>query len=184
MEWQARCFVLWIRLTVVPVLKAEGASEGDERCVYQVCMSGSTSREPFGGVSTKGGVTNKDRVEVIRGIAQGFAEPFRSFLSLVCDDTDVKELHVDDFAPRKDMFASGGCGCVGDAAHAMTKCGCVGEAAHTITKCGCVGDTAHTITKCGCVGDAAHTLTKCTLVGDAAHAKTMCASSHTSRNHY
>ncbi|KAF2624362.1 FAD binding domain-containing protein [Macroventuria anomochaeta] len=105
----------------ISLLKAPQHSEkDDEDFVYQICISGSTDREPFHS-KTIGAVelTNSERIAIIRDIAQGLAEPFHSFLSLVSNDTKVQILYLDDFEPRKEMFAAGTYTLVGDSAHAM-----------------------------------------------------------------
>jgi gentisate 1,2-dioxygenase len=59
---------------------------------------------------------------MIREIAKGFAEPFHSFLSLVPNDANVKQLDLDDWALPNEISAAGTYTLVGDAAHAMTMC--------------------------------------------------------------
>ena len=91
--------------------------------MYQVCISGSTDKEPFRATAIKDAeFTNKNRIEIIKDIAKGFAEPFCSFLSLVPNDTEVKQLYLDDFTPREEVSASDIYTLVGDASHAMTMC--------------------------------------------------------------
>lgn len=106
------------------VLRAPQPSQpNDKNFVYQICISGSTDKEPFRTSAIRNAeFTNKNRIEIIRDIAKGFAEPFCSFLSLISSDTEVKQLFLDDFIPRKEIFASNLYTLVGDASHAMTMC--------------------------------------------------------------
>jgi 2-polyprenyl-6-methoxyphenol hydroxylase-like FAD-dependent oxidoreductase len=105
------------------VLKAPQNSQDGDEFVYQVCISGSTDKEPFRNeTSGTDELTDKQRVAVIRTIAESFAEPFRSFLFLISDETKVKSVALDDFAPRKEIFAAGTYTLVGDASHAMAMC--------------------------------------------------------------
>ncbi|KAL1610871.1 hypothetical protein SLS59_000508 [Nothophoma quercina] len=107
----------------VSVLQApQSPQDGDEDFVYQVCISGSTDKEPFCTIANgTDRATNDERLTVIRNTAQDFAEPFRSFLSLVPDDANVKQLDLDDWAFPNNSSATGSITLVGDAAHAMTK---------------------------------------------------------------
>ncbi|KAJ8110088.1 hypothetical protein OPT61_g6972 [Boeremia exigua] len=105
----------------ISLLKApEPSQDHDGNFLYQVCISGSTNKNPFRAVSTGvAGVTNSERIAIIRDIARDFAEPFCSFLSLVSDSVEVKRLDLDDYAPCKEMFAAGTYTLIGDAFHAM-----------------------------------------------------------------
>ena len=101
----------------------QSPQDGDESFVYQVCISGSTDKEPFRTIANgTDRATNDERLTVIRNTAQDFAEPFRSFLSLVPNDANVKQLDLDDWAFPNDSSATGSITLVGDAAHAMTMC--------------------------------------------------------------
>lgn len=66
--------------------------------------------------------TNNERIALIRETAQGFAEPFRSFVWLVPDDATVKHLDLDDWALPDSYSPASTYPLVGDAAHAMTMC--------------------------------------------------------------
>lgn len=106
------------------MLKApQPAQNDDEDFVYQVCISGLIDKEPFyteaSGVAE---LTNTERIKIVKTLANGFAEPFCSFLSLISDDVEVKKLDLNDFAPRRDVFATSTSTLVGDAAHAMAMC--------------------------------------------------------------
>ena len=101
----------------------QSPQDGDENFVYQVCISGSTDKEPFRTIANgTDRATNDERLTVIRNTAQDFAEPFRSFLSLVPNDANVKQLDLDDWAFPNNSSATGSITLVGDAAHAMTMC--------------------------------------------------------------
>ncbi|KAH6629802.1 FAD binding domain-containing protein [Boeremia exigua] len=105
----------------ISLLKAPQSSEDLDECfVYQICISGSINKEPFAAVSTGvAGVYNSERVAIIKSFAEGLAEPFHSFLSLISDDTEVKRLDLDDYTPDKELVTAGTHTLVGDAAHAM-----------------------------------------------------------------
>jgi 2-polyprenyl-6-methoxyphenol hydroxylase-like FAD-dependent oxidoreductase len=104
-------------------LKAPQSSQDGDDLIYQVCISGSTEKEPFCNEAFENNeLTNEERVAIIRTIAEGFAEPFRSFLSLISDNTVIKQLALDDFAPQQERFTMNRCTLVGDASHAMAMC--------------------------------------------------------------
>lgn len=106
------------------MLKAPQPSENQhESFVYQVCISGSIEKKPFDTLPIGGNeLTNSERMTIVRDIVSGFAEPFRSFLSHMSDDTRVKRLELDDYVPRQRTVAAGTYTLVGDAAHAMAMC--------------------------------------------------------------
>lgn len=106
------------------VLQAPPSLEdANGKLVYQVCISGSTDEEPFSRVTAKTArTTNDERIAMIRETALGFAEPFRLFVSLISDDTPVKQLDLDDWSFPEDHAAGGTYTVVGDAAHNMTMC--------------------------------------------------------------
>lgn len=68
--------------------------------------------------------TNEERVALLKGFAEGWAEPFRSLIMEIPDETQFKSLPIEDFVPREGMWdnAHGTVTMVGDAAHAMTIC--------------------------------------------------------------
>lgn len=66
--------------------------------------------------------TNDERIAMIRETAQGFAEPFCSFVSWIPDDANVKHLGLDDWALADNYLAASTYTLVGDAAHVMTMC--------------------------------------------------------------
>lgn len=101
----------------------QSARDDDQNYFYQVCVSGSINKGPFRGVAEKPTrPTNAERIALIRETAQSFAEPFCSFVSLISDDTAVKQLDLDDWALPDDPPAVSTHTLVGDAAHAMTMC--------------------------------------------------------------
>ena len=96
----------------------QSPQDGDENFVYQVCISESTDKEPFRTIANgTDRATNDERLTVIRNTAQDFAEPFRSFLSLVPNDANVKQLDLDDWAFPNNSSATCSITLVGDAAH-------------------------------------------------------------------
>lgn len=95
----------------------------DEMFVYQICISGSTDKEPFHSISNGGAeLSNNERIAIIRDIAREFAEPFCSFLAHISDVSKVKKLELDDYVPHKGRSAAATYTLVGDAAHAMSMC--------------------------------------------------------------
>lgn len=110
--------------TYSTVLQApQSTQDADENFIYQVCISGSTDKEPFRSVTERPTrATNDERVAMIKETAQDFAEPFRSFVSLIPHDASVKQLDLDDWALPDDYLAASTYTLVGDAAHAMTMC--------------------------------------------------------------
>ena len=65
---------------------------------------------------------NKNRIQTIKNIAQQWAEPFRSMITQIPDTTNVKQLDLEDFAPRPRLRSIEKVILVGDAFHAMTMC--------------------------------------------------------------
>lgn len=106
-----------------PVLDAiESAQEGDGY-LYQVCISWNTNKTMFDRDDTTCATsTNEQRIDLIRTIVSGWAEPFRSFLSLIPDTAEVKKLDINDFAPHSGLQVSGRVLLIGDAFHAMAMC--------------------------------------------------------------
>ncbi|KAG7007302.1 FAD-dependent monooxygenase [Physcia stellaris] len=66
--------------------------------------------------------THKERVALMKEFADGWANPFRSLILAIPDETEVKALPIEDFVPKEGMWdnAQGRVTMVGDAAHAMT----------------------------------------------------------------
>jgi hypothetical protein len=91
--------------------------------LYQICISWKLHNDPLENVNILKGMSKQaDRVNIIRGIVQEWAEPFRSFVLLITDATDVKQLDLDDCAPETPMKSADRVMIVGDAFHAMTMC--------------------------------------------------------------
>jgi hypothetical protein len=99
--------------------KPENSNDG---YLYQICISWNVTQHLFGADTAGNEASNQDRVEIIRHIAQDWAEPFRSFVNLITDTTSVKQLDVDDFAPHAGLHSIGKMVLVGDSFHAMTMC--------------------------------------------------------------
>jgi hypothetical protein len=90
---------------------------------YQICISWKLHDDPLKENGIPKGVPNQaDRVRIIRDMVHEWAEPFRSFVLLITDTTDVKQLDLDDCAPRNAMRSADRVMLVGDAFHAMTMC--------------------------------------------------------------
>lgn len=129
------------------MLKApQSAHDSDQDFLYQVCVSGSTDKEPFRSIlqrSTR--ASNDERIAMIRGIAPSFSEPFCSFLLLAPSDTSVKQLDLDDWALPNESSPAGLHTLVGDAAHAMTMCKSQagGPVSHVLTPCVVLGAGAN-----------------------------------------
>lgn len=68
--------------------------------------------------------THKERVALMKEFADGWANPFRSLILAIPDETEVKALPIEDFVPKEGMWdtSQGKVTMVGDAAHAMTMC--------------------------------------------------------------
>jgi 2-polyprenyl-6-methoxyphenol hydroxylase-like FAD-dependent oxidoreductase len=91
--------------------------------VYQICISGSTEKEPFRSVAERiTRPTNDERIALLREAAQSLAEPFRRFVNSISDSTTVKQLDLDDWVFPNNHVAASTYTLVGDAAHAMTMC--------------------------------------------------------------
>jgi hypothetical protein len=99
--------------------KPENSAEG---YVFQICISWNATKHSFGSKTVDETIAQKGRVQIIRRIAQDWAEPFRSFVNLITDASSVKQLDLEDFAPHADLHSAGKVVLVGDAFHAMTMC--------------------------------------------------------------
>ena len=68
--------------------------------------------------------TNEERVKLMKDFAKGWAEPFRSLIMGIPNETKVKVLPIVDFLPKIGTWtnADGRVTMVGDAAHTMTMC--------------------------------------------------------------
>jgi hypothetical protein len=106
------------------VLEAPQKPGGNNnKSLYQICISWRRDNDTHkSNKALEGSASSVDRVNIIRGIAHEWAEPFRSFLMLITDATDVKQLDLDDCAPENATKPSNRVMLVGDALHAMTMC--------------------------------------------------------------
>lgn len=68
--------------------------------------------------------SNKERLEWMKSIAKGWAEPFRSLVFDISVDTEAREIVLEDWPPVTGGWdnRNGTVTLVGDAAHAMTMC--------------------------------------------------------------
>lgn len=66
----------------------------------------------------------KERLALMKRIADGWAEPFRECVMQIPEGTAVQAVRLEDFVPRHNMWDNmhGRVMMVGDAAHAMTMC--------------------------------------------------------------
>jgi hypothetical protein len=114
------------------VLEAPQQSEGNnDEFLYQICISWKLHNDTLEGSNILRQPTNRaDRVNIIRGMVQDWAEPFRSFVMLISDSTDVKQLDLDDYAPENANKPTDRVMLVGDAFHAMTMCKQMNTAPH------------------------------------------------------
>lgn len=106
------------------VLQSPNRDEAiDDTYLYQLCISWNTNNSPLDQfANTNDSLSNKDRINIVKRVAQDWAEPFRSFVSLIPDTTNVKQLNLEDFPPPLEMPQWKRVLLVGDALHAMSMC--------------------------------------------------------------
>lgn len=99
--------------------------------VYQVCISWKLHNVPTNDIQTAMDFSSsdRDRVQATRTMAQDWAEPFQSFVSLISDCAHVKLLRLDDFQPSDTLTSTDQVLLLGDASHAMTMCKSAGTSA-------------------------------------------------------
>ncbi|KAH8725989.1 FAD binding domain-containing protein [Phaeosphaeriaceae sp. PMI808] len=85
--------------------------------VYQCVISYNTKTTDVGAKDT---TTKEDLPGIIRGIVKTWAEPFRTFLGNISDDTPVKTLNLEDYPPIPNLNTTKRALLIGDAFHAMT----------------------------------------------------------------
>lgn len=120
-------------MIIIIVLQApQSTDNANQTFIYQVCISGSTEKQPFRTVAEKTvRPTNDERIALLREIARGLADPFRQFVGLIPDSAAVKQLDLDDWAFPSNHVAAGTYTLIGDAAHAMTMCECKSILSHS-----------------------------------------------------
>ena len=66
----------------------------------------------------------KEKVALMKKMAEGWAEPFQEMVMNMPEDTDPKAIVLEDFLPKERMWDNmeGRITLIGDAAHAMTMC--------------------------------------------------------------
>jgi hypothetical protein len=108
------------------VLEApQNLNDSNESCLYQICISWNINNSTPEIQKLAHGLSDQaSRLNLIRSIAQQWAEPFRSFLMLMPDTTEIKQLDLSDFVPRIELRSNGNVLLVGDAFHAMAMCKC------------------------------------------------------------
>ncbi|KAF1962095.1 FAD binding domain-containing protein [Byssothecium circinans] len=91
-----------------------------EGYLYQVCISWDTAKglpNSIAAAAVKS--TPEERPGIIRKLAEDWAEPFRSFVRLISNTVDVKQLDLDDFPPGPGIHPITRVLLIGDAFHAM-----------------------------------------------------------------
>ncbi|KFA76996.1 hypothetical protein S40288_08590, partial [Stachybotrys chartarum IBT 40288] len=63
--------------------------------------------------------TNEERHKFLEELAGTWADPFRSIIRTIPDDTDIKPLDLQDYVPPKDLRSTDRVALMGDAFHAM-----------------------------------------------------------------
>ncbi|KAH7386695.1 FAD binding domain-containing protein [Phaeosphaeria sp. MPI-PUGE-AT-0046c] len=96
------------------------SSSSNEDRLYQICISWSKDQVPPAIRTLKEPSDNANRIETVRAIAQQWAEPFKSFITQISDTTKIKQLDLEDFAPRPKLRSTDKVILVGDAFHAMS----------------------------------------------------------------
>jgi 2-polyprenyl-6-methoxyphenol hydroxylase-like FAD-dependent oxidoreductase len=105
----------------VTVLHAPQDEKCEQDLIYQICVSFRVDKPLINGVtqsSTR--LAPEERVTMIKTLSQAWAELFRSFASLISEETEVKQLDLYDFPPRSRTKFTRSAIVMGDAAHAMT----------------------------------------------------------------
>lgn len=102
------------------------ASGDEEEVICQILTSWPFHEEFRGkGVATETPEGNVERVRLMKEIASGWVEPFRSIVHDIPEEgTEPKEIRIEDWPPEKGSWsnAEGRVTLIGDAAHAMTMC--------------------------------------------------------------
>ncbi|GJN82189.1 hypothetical protein PLIIFM63780_005726 [Purpureocillium lilacinum] len=103
------------------VLDAPGNSaDGSGPYVLQICVSW-PYRKGFLGMVSPLDVpeSNQDRHRLVQKLAQTWAEPFRSIFQGIPDDTEIKHVDMQDWAPPYGFRSTGSVLLMGDALHHM-----------------------------------------------------------------
>lgn len=68
--------------------------------------------------------TNQGRVDLMKSLAEGWAQPFQECVTAIPDGTEAQTIKLADFVPKRGMWDNqhGRITIVGDAAHAMVMC--------------------------------------------------------------
>lgn len=107
------------------VLDAPGNNEASLPNSYsvQICVSW-PYREGFFGQSSplETPESNQGRHELLRAFAKTYAEPFRSLVESIPEDTEVKHIDMHDWAPPRGLRSTGRVVLMGDALHQMAMC--------------------------------------------------------------
>ena len=68
--------------------------------------------------------SNPERHELLRTLAKTYAEPFRTLIESIPQDTEVKHIDLHDWAPPRGLRSTGRVVLMGDALHQMAMCKC------------------------------------------------------------
>jgi hypothetical protein len=106
------------------VLEApQTADSVDSGYLYQICISWNRTQDPADFKQQAEGPTTQDqRISIIKTISESWAEPFKTFVQHIPDQTLVQQLDLDDFVPTHVLSPQSRVLLVGDAYHAMVMC--------------------------------------------------------------
>ena len=65
---------------------------------------------------------NSERIALIKRLSASWAEPFRSIIQDIPNDTEVGSVSLQDWIPQRQGDSIGRIAVIGDAAHAMVMC--------------------------------------------------------------
>jgi hypothetical protein len=66
--------------------------------------------------------TQEDRRKLFNEFAASYAEPFRSIMGAITDDTEVRNVDLFDWPPPKGLHTTGNVVLMGDSLHQMAMC--------------------------------------------------------------
>ncbi|KAF2823824.1 FAD binding domain-containing protein [Ophiobolus disseminans] len=105
----------------ISLLEAPQTPDCNSAYVYQVCISWNTTKPPCDiPARSNSASAQQERIAIIREVSKQWAEPFKTFVQLIPDTTNVQQLDISDFPPSAGVDAAGRVLLVGDACHAMS----------------------------------------------------------------